>query len=108
MDADEAAQAMEDLDENARRAIMEKMDEESRQDIRLINSYDEDEIGSRMTTNYIALKRGLSVKQAMRSVMQQAEENDNLSVLYFLEENGTFYGTMTLQQLIIARKKTDL
>ena len=87
---------------------MAEMDAESREDIRLISSYDEDEIGSKMTTNYIALKRGLSVKQAMRSVMEQAEENDNLSVLYFLEEDGTFYGTMTLQQLIIARKKTDL
>lgn len=108
MDADDAVDALEDMDEEAQKAIMAEMDAESREDIRLIRSYDEDEIGSKMTTNYIALKRGLSVKQAMRSVMEQAEENDNLSTLYFLEEDGTFYGTMTLQQLIIARKKTDL
>ena len=37
------------------------MDEESRRDIDLIQSYVEDEIGSKMTTNYIAIKRGISV-----------------------------------------------
>jgi len=108
MDADDAVDALEELDEDAQKAIFAKMDEDAKEDIRLIRSYDEDEIGSRMTTNYIELKRGLSVKQAMRSVTEQAAENDNLSVLYFVNEDGSLYGTMTLQELIIARKKADL
>ena len=108
MDADDAVDALADLDESARKAIIEQMDDEAREDIRLIRSYDEDEIGSRMTTNYIAIHRGLSVKQAMRTVVDQASQNDNLTTIYVLEEDDTFYGTLTLQELIIARKKTDL
>ena len=108
MDADDAVDVLEELDEGARTAIIAEMDEEAKQDIRLIRSYDEDEIGSKMTTNYIAICRGLTVKQAMRSVVEQASENDNLTTIYVLENDDTFYGTFTLQELIIARKKTDL
>lgn len=45
------------------------MDPESREDVRLIGSYDEDEIGSRMTTNYIAIRLGLSRRQAMNELV---------------------------------------
>lgn len=42
------------------------MDDESSRDIRLIQSYGEDEIGSEMTTNFIRITDGMTVKQAMR------------------------------------------
>lgn len=108
MDADDAVDVLEDLDEDAQQAIIEQMDQEAQEDIRLIQSYDEDEIGSKMTTNYIVIHRGNTVKQAMRSVVEQAEENDNVSTLYILNDDDTFYGTITLQDLIIAREHTEL
>lgn len=43
-----------------------------RHDIEVIASYDEDEIGSRMTTNYIVISSKLTVKQAMSSLISQA------------------------------------
>lgn len=61
-----------------------------------------------MTTNYIAIKRGISVKQAMRSVVNQAAENDNLMTIYVLDNDDTFYGAITLQDLIIAREYMNL
>ena len=108
MDADDAVDILEDLDEEHQQAIIERMDEESRTDIELIQSYPEDEIGSKMTTNYIAIRRGISVKAAMRSLVDQAADNDNLSTIYVVEEGDIFYGAITLQDLIIAREFTDL
>lgn len=108
MDADDAVDILEDLDEEAQKAIIEQMDLEAQEDIRLIQSYEEDMIGSKMTTNYIAIRRGLSVKQAMRSVVEQTAENDNMSTIYILNNDDTFYGTITLQELIIAREGMDL
>ena len=108
MDADDAVDVLEDLDEEQQQAIIERMDEESRRDIDLIQSYEEDEIGSKMTTNYIAIKRGISVKLAMKALVEQAADNDNMSTIYVLEEDGKFYGAITLQDLIIAREFTDL
>ncbi len=108
MDADDAVDVLEDLDEEQQQAIIEHMDEESRRDIDLIQSYEEDEIGSKMTTNYIAIQRGITVKQAMRSLVEQAADNDNLGTIYVLDTDETFYGAITLQDLIIAREYTDL
>ena len=111
MDADDAVDILEDLDEEQQAAIIEHMDdEEAREDIRLIRSYPDDEIGSKMTTNYIAIPRGYTIKQAMRSLVDQAADNDNLMTIYVLEDEKSevFYGAINLQDLIIARNGTDL
>ena len=108
MDADDAVDVLEDLDEEQQQAIIDRMDEEARADVELIQSYPDDEIGSKMTTNYIAIRRGISVKEAMRSLVNQAADNDNLSTIYVVEEGERFYGAISLQDLIIAREHTDL
>ena len=108
MDADDAVDVLEDLDQEQQDAIMERMDEEARADVELIQSYPDDEIGSKMTTNYIAIQRGISVKAAMRSLVQQAADNDNLQTIYVVEEDDRFYGAISLQDLIIAREHTEL
>ena len=108
MDADDAVDVLEEVDEETRDQIIELMDEESKEDINLIYSYEEDEIGSLMTTNFIEISRRLTIKQAMRELIAQAEENDNISTIYVLNDDKTFYGAISLKDLIIARNYQDL
>lgn len=108
MDSDEAVDVLEDMGDDVQEKLVSLLDEESSADIRLIQSYDEDEIGSRMTTNFIEIKRSLSIPQAMKALVAQAEENDNISILYVTEEDGTFYGALDLKDLIIARRNENL
>ncbi len=111
MDADDAVDVLEDLDEAQQQAIIQRMDdEEAREDIRLIQSYPDDEIGSKMTTNYIAVPRNLTIKQAMKSLVNQAADNDNLSTIYVVDDetSNRFYGAINLQDLIVARAGTEL
>lgn len=74
----------------------------------LIASFDDDEIGSRMTTNCIVIRENLTVKGAMRSLVEQAAENDNISKIYVADETNTFCGAIDLKDLIIAREGTKL
>ncbi len=108
MDSDDAIDILEDMDDESQNRIVEMMDDEASADIRMIRSYDEDEIGSRMTTNYIEIVNTLSVRQAMRELVQQAGRNDNITTIYVSDENGHFYGAIDLTDLIIARDYTDL
>lgn len=108
MDADDAVDVLETIEEETAELLVSMMDEEVREDIELIQSYEEDEIGSMMTTNFIQIKHGASVKQAMKEMVAQAEENDNLYTIYVCDENGAFYGAMDLKDLITARQHTDL
>ncbi|MBR6382057.1 MAG: magnesium transporter, partial [Lachnospiraceae bacterium] len=108
MDSDDAVDILEDMDDEVQDRIVDMMDEEASADIRLIRSYDEDEIGSRMTTNFIEIKNTLSVRQAMRELVEQAGKNDNIRTIYVSDENDVFYGAIDLKDLIIARDYTDL
>ena len=108
MDADDAVDVLDELEEDKIGEIKELMDEESRQDIELILSYDEDSIGSRMTMNFIVIKKDYTIRQAMKSLVEQAADNDNISTIYVVTDDNTFYGAIDLKDLIIARDYIDL
>ena len=108
MESDVAVDVLREIDRDRRSLLIELMDEDARKDIHLLASYDEDEIGSRMTTNYIVIRENLTVKQAMSSLVEQASENDNISTLFVVDETGAFYGALDLKELIIARQNTNL
>ena len=108
MDSDDAVDLLEEIDEDVKEKLRPILNEDVKADINLINSYDEDEIGSLMTTNYICINRSLNIRQAMRELIQQAGENDNISTLYVTDDDGKFYGAIDLKDLIIARENDEL
>ena len=109
MDASEALEALDDLDEETRSAVLEHIeDEEIKEDIELIGSYEDDEFGSRMSTNFISVRRGMSVKEATKALISEAAQNDNIYTLFVTEDNGTFYGAIDLKDLIVARSGDEL
>ena len=87
MDADDAIDLWEDIDESVRVKLRPMIDDETKTEIRLINSYDDDEIGSLITTNYIRIRRNLTIRQAMHELIQQAGDNDNISTIYVVSES---------------------
>ena len=108
MDSDDAVDALEDLDDTDKNEIVNKLDKDSVEDVKMLLSYDEDEIGSRMTTNYISIKNDMTIRQAMSELVKQAGENDNISTLYVVDKNEHFYGAIDLKDLIIARAEDRL
>lgn len=108
MDADLAVDYLKLLDSDEKNTIVELMDEEKRQELSRLWAYSEDEIGSVMTTNFIAIPANLSIKEAMHSLIAQAADNDNISTIYVSAQDGTFYGAIDLQDLIVAREGTAL
>lgn len=108
LDSDTAVDILREIDRNKRTVIIDLMDAESRNDIALIASFDDDEIGSRMTTNFISIRENLTVKEAMTELVDQAAKNDNISMLFVVDDMGIFYGAIDLKDLIIARRDDSL
>lgn len=103
-----AVEYLRQLKKPDRDTLIALMDEEMKDEVRLLGSFDEDEIGSKMTTNYISIHTGSGIRQAMRSLIQQAAENDNISIIYVVDEDETLVGAIDLKDLIIARESDDL
>ena len=108
MDSDDAVDIIEELDDSTKKKLADLVDEEAKEDIKLILSYEDDEIGSIMTTNYIVIKTNLSIKEAKEELIKQAEENDNISTIYVTREDDTYCGAIDLKDLIIAKESNLL
>ena len=108
MDSDDAVDLLEKLDEKIKIKLRPILREDVKAAIRLIHSYDEEEIGSLMTNNYICINRRGNIRQAMRALIRQAGEHDNISTIYVVDEEHKFCGAIDLKDLIIARENDDL
>ena len=108
METDSAADILKEIEKDKRSLIIEALSPEIRNDIRLIASFDEDEIGSRMTTNCIVIRENLTIREAMEALVSQAEENDNIATIFVIDENEEFYGAIDLKDLITAKTGATL
>lgn len=108
METSDVVDALRQLEKTERETLIDLLDPEVRSEVKLLSSFDEDEIGSVMSTNYIVVSDQASVKEAMSRLIRQAAENDNISTIYVVDQQGTFYGAIDLKDLIIAREGTDL
>ena len=108
METNVLADVLQQFERSKRKILIELLDDKVRHDIELITSFDDDEIGSRMTTNYIVIHENISVKEAMSQLVTQAAENDNISTIFVINDAEEFYGAIDLKDLIIARQNHPL
>ena len=104
METDAVVDVLQMIPKEKKNLLIELMDDDARKDMAIIASFDEEEIGSRMTTNCIMIRENLTVKQAMSSLIEQAAKNDNISTIFVVTEQQKFYGAINLKELIIARR----
>ena len=107
MDSDDAVDVLEKIDDEYADKLVSLLNKKTSRDIRMIRSYDEDEIGSKMTTNYVVIDRSATIKEAMKELVRQSEDNDNIDPLYVVEDDR-FYGEIDLKELIKARANASL
>ena len=108
MEAADAVSYLETLDKAIRIPLIELLPEETKSEIALLATFDKDEIGSKMTTNYVTIRNGSTVREAMTQLVSQAAENDNISTLYVTDGEDLFLGAIDLKDLIRARADTPL
>ena len=108
MDADDAVDLWENIDESVKVKLRPMIDDQTKAAILLINSYDDDEVGSLITTNYICIHQSLTIRQAMHELVRQAGENDNIATIYVVDGRNRFCGAIDLKDLIVARENVPL
>ena len=108
MDSDDAVDVLDDLPEEKQAELVARLDRDAQDDVRKLLAYDDDEIGSCMTNNYVVISESLTIRGAMSALVRQAGEHDNISTLYVVDSNERFAGAIDLKDLIIARQNDNL
>ncbi len=103
-----AADYLQQLEKTECHNILDLLTEDVKNRIHFLCSFDEDEIGSKMTDNYISIPTDLSIRQAMKELITQAADNDNIGTIYAVDQAGVLIGAIDLKDLIIARENTPL
>ena len=107
MDTVDAVDVLKKLNEDERENILELIDDESAEEIDTLSQYEEETIGSIISTNYITINRDDTIKGAIKKMVSEAAENDNIFILYVWNDDGTLYGAVNLKDLIIARADSN-
>ena len=108
MDSDDAVEILNELEEEDKEEIIKLMEPESKNEVLKLDKYDEDVIGSYMSDNYILIDSNQTIKEAMSTLIKMAGIHDNISTLYVEDENKKFFGAISLNDLIVARKDDKL
>ena len=108
MDTADALDILQELPEEARQRLAAHLAPDVRADVRRLLAFREEEIGSRMSSNFVCIPDTLTIRGAMSELVRQAGEHDNISTLYVVDENNSFAGAIDLKDLIIARESVAL
>ena len=103
-----AVSYLNEIDKIQRDSLLILLDDEIKEEILHVSEFDENAIGSVMSSNMIKIPEGITVPEAMTELINQAAENDNVSTLYVVNEQNVFVGAIDLNDLIIAREDTLL
>ena len=70
------------------------------------NVYAEGTFGTVMSKSFVSVKRGCTVREAMRTLVKGAADTDNISTVFVVDGRGLLVGGIDLKTLIIAREQT--
>ncbi len=104
MDSNDALDVLNELDLEDKEEIINLMEEESKEEVLHLDSYNEDEIGSYMSDNYIVLSINDTILSATSKTIKKAGEHDNLYTLYVVDDNNEYRGAINIKDLFVARK----
>ena len=104
MDSNDALDVLNELDDEDKEEIISLMDDSAKEEVLILDSYDEDEIGSSMSDNYIVVNKNNTIKEATAKTIKMAGEHDNIYTIYAVDDNDEYCGAINIKDLIVARK----
>lgn len=103
-DIDDAVDIIQILPVKEQAGYLKLMDVEHREKIKEFLKYEEDTAGSIMTIEYIEIGEKDNVEKAMKKLIKQAVDAETIDTLYVIDDNDILCGTISLREMILARK----
>jgi Mg/Co/Ni transporter MgtE len=102
MDPDAAADLLGDMDPAASQEILTEMQPEERAEVTELMTFEEDTAAGRMTTEYMALKAGAKVSDAIEMLRNFEGGLESMSTIYIIGEREKLLGQVSLAKIVLA------
>ena len=102
---DDAADLVEEMPANVVKRILKQADPEMRKMINEILKYPEDSAGSIMTTEFVDLKRDMTVSDALKRIRRTGVDKETINVCYVTDTSRHLLGTVSIRTLLLAEEE---
>ena len=108
MPADEVADILDELDEDKAEELLQEMQTIASDEVRELMEYDNNTVGSIMSTDYISFNEKWSVDQAIQELRRLKPESSWAYYLYILDDQEKLLATVSLRDLVVSEPATRL
>lgn len=107
LETDAAADIIAELpEERIEKVIAQLEDKEHAKDIVDLMRYDEDSAGGLMGKELVAVKENWTVTQSVKEMRKQAQDLDEVYIVYVVDDVGQLLGRLSLKSLLTAKTNT--
>lgn len=99
--ADDATDFLEEMPANIVKKLLINASPETRRDINHLLRYPEDSAGSIMTVEFVDLKEGQTVTQAIERIRKLGVDSETINICYVLDNQRKLKGTIALRYLLL-------
>lgn len=108
MPADEVADILDELEDEKAEMLLKEMDMESSQEVRELLEYDDDLVGSIMTTDYLSFGAKMTVAEVLVELRSKKPESAELYNMFVIEKNDELIGSFNLRDLVVAEPGIEI
>ncbi|MDO4608477.1 MAG: magnesium transporter [Clostridia bacterium] len=101
---DDAADIIDEMPASVAKRILKNTDANTRRMINQLLAYPDDSAGSIMTTEYIDLKRTMTVDEALDKIRRVGLDTETIYTCYVIGSRRKLFGTLSLKDLILSPK----
>jgi magnesium transporter len=108
MPADEVADILDELEDDKAELLLKEMEAGSSQEVRELLEYDDNLVGSLMTTDYLSFSETKTVEEVLNELRLKKPEAVELYNLFVIEKDDKLIGTFNLRDLVVAEPYTRI
>lgn len=108
MEPDDAADVLDELETEQASEIINLLDADVKEDINNLSKYADGTAGSIMNSNFLMAYEYWDVKDAMRLVVKEAPNVENINTIMIVNKDDVLVGTLDLKKLIISKSPCQL
>ena len=99
---DDAVDLIEEMPANVVKRILRSADPATRRTINTLLKYPDDSAGSIMTTEFVQLKKHMTVNDAIKRIRRTGVDKETIYTCYVTEDNGKLIGLVSVKTLLLA------
>jgi len=100
---DDTVDFLEEMPANIVKRVLKVTDPETRKTINQLLRYPEDSAGSIMTTEFVDLKKEMTVRDAIRHIRATGVDKETINTCYVIDEKRHLEGTISIRKLILSQ-----